>query len=73
MGYDGQGTVYIPLEEFWNFIKRFHPKMDEAVVRYAHEVRIQNEDLEIDFAFGTETDPLDWAEPPTFLKRKASL
>jgi hypothetical protein len=73
MGYDGQGTVYIPLEEFWKFVKKFHPTMDEAMVRYANEVRIQNEDLEIDFAFGTETDPLDWSEPPKFLKRKASL
>jgi hypothetical protein len=52
MGYDGQGTVYIPLDEFWTFVKKFHPPMEGATVRYAMEVRIQNEDLEIDFACG---------------------
>ena len=71
MGYDRQGTVYIPLEEFWKFVKKFHADFDKdgALIRYGN-LRLANEDLEIDYAFGTEVPPEDWSEPPEFLKKK---
>lgn len=71
MAYDGQGTIYISLVDFWMFVKKHHAdfEKDGAFIRYGN-VRVENEDLEIDYAFGTEVPPEDWSEPPKFLKIK---
>lgn len=69
MAWDAQGTIYIPLEEFYAFVKRFHPHFDENYLHYGN-IRVTSVDIEIDYAAATDNDPADWVEPPDFLKKK---
>lgn len=69
MAFDARGKVYIPGEEFWTFVQKFHPEFN-GETRYGTPVwNPDSNDLEIEFATG-ETDPGSWAEPPEFLKKK---
>lgn len=68
MAYDAVGKIYIPLEEFYEFVSRYHPKF-HGDIRYG-KVLQTNSDIEIDYATSTEADPSQWVKPPDFLKNQ---
>lgn len=68
MASDGQGTIYIPLTDYWEFVDTYSPAPKGALCRYAPP-RFTSEDAEIDYAFGTDTAPESWANPPGWLRK----
>jgi hypothetical protein len=63
MASDGTGTLYIPMEEYQEFLRKFSPIPKESFSTYGIP-RIENGDLVVDYAFSTECDPADWGTPP---------
>lgn len=63
MAYDAEGTIYIPLADFWDFVRKFHPKF-EGEVNYGVPRVSTSGDMEIDYAVGSETAPADWSREP---------
>jgi hypothetical protein len=62
MGANGEGTIYIPLAEFWTFVEKYNPaKCTETLFGVP---RVVDEDIVIDYAFSTEDHPSSWAEKP---------
>jgi len=68
MGYDGEGNIYIPLEEFWKFVSDYYPLEKSGAEIVYGKPRIENNDLVISFAVSTDCDPRTWAEKPKALK-----
>jgi hypothetical protein len=63
MAFDAEGSVYVPLDELWGFLKKFHPDFKGAEVAYGVP-RVVDGDLVVDYAAGTECNPGDWATKP---------
>jgi len=70
MGYDGKGTIYVPLVDFYEFLAKYHSTTTGEVAYGPPRIQSGAEDLEVDYAYSTECHPADWAEPPEFLKKK---
>jgi hypothetical protein len=66
MGWDATGKVYIPLEDFWQFVQKYLPPGHEEV-RFGVP-KFTEADVEFDYASSTECSPDQWATPPEFLK-----
>ena len=62
MAYNGEGTIFIPLDEFWEFVSRYHDFKGAATVFGVP--RVESNDLVIDFAFSTGSDPNAWPQKP---------
>jgi hypothetical protein len=62
MAYDAEGSVYIPLEEFWIFAMKYLPKT-HAEFAFG-KPRIVDDDIVFDYAASTVCNPKDWAEKP---------
>lgn len=60
---DGEGNIFIPKDEFYNFIKKFAPHADGADFFFGPPMVIDG-DVRIAYAFSTECHPYEWAEPP---------
>ncbi|CAK0739482.1 hypothetical protein CCP1ISM_10540001 [Azospirillaceae bacterium] len=64
--YDATGKIYIPLEEFWAFINKYHGLKDTEI---AYGVpHVEGNDLVISYAASSECHPSSWAEKPECLK-----
>jgi hypothetical protein len=63
MGMTSEGTISIPLTEFWKFVAKFHDNTSAEVAYGVPRVSV-NDDLEIDFAASTEGPPKDWMHKP---------
>jgi hypothetical protein len=63
VAHDGQGTIYIPLEEFWAFVRKYAPGDGAEEVRFGVP-RATDGDIEIDYAFSTECAPEGWSKKP---------
>lgn len=63
---DGEGTIRIPMDEFYKFIDKYAPHIGGDYFRCYGIPRIDHgcQDLVIDYAFSSECDPEDWAVPP---------
>lgn len=72
MGYDATGKVYIEWDDYVDFVKKYLPDMKGAFIRIADPATITQVDnfIEVEYAFSTDCDPKDWANPPGFLKKK---
>ena len=69
MASNGQGTIYIPLDEFWSFVAQYAPKHGGEVLYGLPRITAGGEDLEVDYAFSTECHPDTWAaKPPAVLQ-----
>jgi hypothetical protein len=68
MGYDVEGNIYIPLEEFWTFVSQYNPSEKGGAESIYGKPRIENNDLVISYAASTDCHPKDWAEKPKALK-----
>lgn len=63
MAYDGEGKIYIPIEEFWEFVSKYQPAPTAGFSAFGVPKFTEN-DVEINYAFSTETDPNEWAVEP---------
>ena len=63
MAHDGEGKIYIPLEEFWKFVQKWAPGDGTSEIRFGVP-QFTESDVVIDYAFSTEGPPEDWATPP---------
>ena len=72
MAYDGEGTVYIPLEEFWEFVQRYVPVTKGAETAFGVP-RVECGDLVIDYACSTDCHPTEWATPPKAVQQWKDL
>lgn len=57
-----EGTIDIPLEDFWEFVSKYHDKTSGEV---AYGVpKFHPGYMEISFAVGSDGHPSDWATKP---------
>jgi hypothetical protein len=66
MGYYARGEVWIPGEEFWEFVFKHLPH-GGAEVSFGTPV-MRDGELVIPYALNTECHPKDEADPPAWLK-----
>lgn len=60
--FDAEGQISIPLEEFWEFVNKYH-SLDHCEMALGVP-RVVDGDLVIDYAASTECDPRQWAVKP---------
>lgn len=58
------GTIDIPLEEFWEFVAKYHDKTSGEVAYGVPKVRKGGGYMEISFAVSSEGHPSEWAVKP---------
>jgi len=64
-----EDMIEISLEDFWQFVAKYHPKEGQPAYGVPR-VNKGNDTLEIDFAMGTDdVSPYEWAEKPQALKQ----
>ena len=59
-----EGLIEIPLEEFWEFVTKYHDKTIGEIAYGIPRVNRSNATIEISFAVGTECHPSGWAKKP---------
>jgi len=73
MAYDGNGTIYIPCEDFMVFLKKQAPDIFKDGAEYQFnldDIRFRDGEIQIDYAFSTtEVHPMDWANPPEWIRK----
>lgn len=60
----GEGKIEIPLEDFWGYVERYHDHESSELLYGVPSVNPDNETIEINYAFSTNSNPSDWAEKP---------
>ena len=73
MASDGEGIIRIPMEEFYEFALKYAPTMDGAEVIIGPPRMLNDEEVEMDFAWSTSVSPSDWAEEPKALTQLKNL
>ena len=69
MGYIGEGTVTIPMEEFWEFVEQYLPGGSGEIAYGVPRVNTEDDRLEVDFAVNTDCHPSDQHEKPEPLQQ----
>lgn len=59
-----EGSIEIPLEDFWRFIGRYGPKTGGYVAYGVPKADKATGTLSVAFAVGDETPPAEWARKP---------
>lgn len=62
MAYDGEGTIRIPLEEFWELIQKFHEHKDAEL--HFGVPQCDGYDVVINYAYSSICNPADWSKKP---------
>ena len=65
----GEGNIEIPLEDFWNFIDKYH---EHNIVEIAYGVPFVNKEKQVitlDYAYENEKHPSEWKDKPKCLKQ----
>jgi len=74
MGMTSEGTVYIPLADFWEFVAKYNDTKMSEVAYGVPRINTDNpHEMEIDFAASTEGHPMDWMEKPKAVKQWIDL
>jgi hypothetical protein len=68
MAHAVQGEVWIPLEDWYEFIGKYAPKTDGEILW--GEPTQTSSDIVIPFACNTECHPAEQATPPPWAKKK---
>jgi hypothetical protein len=69
--FDAVGTLYIPIEEWHEYLRRKFPFLGSGQFVLADPKDVGNGELEIQYAMGTDdTHPNDWAVKPEWMKVK---
>lgn len=70
MSATSEGTVYIPLEEFWEFVAKYNDTHASEVAYGVPRINPDNpSEMEIDFAASTEGHPSEWADKPKAVRQ----
>lgn len=64
MGMTSEGTVSIPLTEFWKLVADYMDSKTAEIQYGVPCVNTLNDTIDIDFAASTEGHPNDWVEKP---------
>lgn len=59
-----EGTIEIPMSEFWEFVSQYNPTKAMVTVCGVPRITKDADTMEIDFAASSEGDPNDWAKKP---------
>lgn len=70
MGMDATGKVYVPLDDLFRFIEKYAGIDTEFMQFNFNGMRVEHNDLVVDFAASSECHPDDWTEPPDWLKKE---
>lgn len=71
MACDGEGKIYIPVEEFRAFVRKYaNFPSGHFVVFGVPDTNGDEGDIVIDYAFSTDTDPHEWATPPKAVQQR---
>ena len=68
-----EGVVEIPLDEFWEFVPKFHDKTSWEVAYGVPKVEKGAGTLNVSFAVGYESHPSEWAKKPPAVTEWESL
>jgi len=72
MANDGEGTIYVPFEDYYKLLEQFAPALKHAE-SLVGPPRMEEGELVVDFAFSTsECHPGEWSTPPK-AKRQLDL
>ena len=70
MSVTSEGTVSIPMEEFWAFVAKYNDTNMSEVAYGVPRINPENPDeMEIDFAASTDGHPAEWAVKPKAVKQ----
>jgi hypothetical protein len=64
----GEGKIEIPMEEFWAFVNKYHEHKTAELAFGVPKVNKENETMEINYAYGTESNPIAWSVKPKCLE-----
>ncbi len=64
----GEGTIEIPMEDFWEFVNKYHEHKKAELAFGVPKVNHLNNTININYAFGNDSDPREWSEEPTAVK-----
>lgn len=74
MSSSGEGTIQIPMEDFYAFVRKHGPDLGGAEVLIGPpRLVIMSEEIEVAFAWGTDCNPSDWAEPSQAQRQLSEL
>lgn len=62
MATTGEGTIEIPLEDFWSYVDGYNIIEGNYNLYGKPKVNLDNNTLEIIFAFSDSGDPREWGE-----------
>ncbi len=63
MGYDAEGTITIPAEEFWEFVLKYLPNPLGGEIIFSPPIMTSDKiDLVINYALSTHCNPKDWSK-----------
>lgn len=63
MGYDAEGQIFIPAEEFWTFVSKYLPNDLGGEILFGPPViTMDGYDLVIQYALSTICNPVDWTK-----------
>jgi hypothetical protein len=71
MSYTAEGTIEIPLEDFFGWVYTNYSPCYMSGVEFQHgvpRVNKSNNTIEVDFAMGTDCNPAQWKEKPKFME-----
>jgi hypothetical protein len=70
MSADGQGTIYIPYEDWCAFVEKYAPWLKGTEYSLGPIGQDADEALKVEYAFSDEFHPVSWMEPPHWLKKE---
>jgi len=74
MSYAAEGELYIPLEDFRKFARKYLPDDFDLVIFGVPKVISGDQDITVSFATGSDgNDPSFWGEKPKALKEWEDL
>lgn len=71
---DGEGTVYIGLEDFWQWVhENYVGSTGDLILFGVPRINKENQEIEITYAFSSDVPPDDWVNPPVAKKEWETL
>ena len=67
------GTIDIPLEDFWEFVSKYHDKTSGEIAYGVPKFTKSSGYMEISFAVASEGSPSEWAVKPAAVTEWESL
>lgn len=68
MAITGEGTIEIPLEDFWKFLNNYHNHKGDVLVFGVPKTDIEGQCIIVNYAYDSIDSPQEWLEKPKCLK-----